>query len=122
MTGVSPLIYNLVMRKWRWTQFGVQGAAFWCLIAAAVTPPSAAWATNSAFRITTLSNLPDKVSGGDVLVRIDVPDSLSMNQAAVKLNGRDITTAFHPDLVEHALIGLVAGLSLGQNRLEVFCQ
>src|SRR5207249_11744016 len=39
---------------------------------------------------------------------------------AVKLNGRDITAAFHPDLVEHALIGLVAGLSLGQNRLEVF--
>src|SRR5262245_9451983 len=93
----------------RWTRFCA------CMLTAVV----AAWAANSTFRITTLSNRPDKVSGGDVLVRIDVPENLSVEQTVVKVNGQDITSVFRPDLGERALIGLVAGLRLGENRLEV---
>ena len=71
-----------------------------------------------SFQITTLSTRPDKVSGGDVLVRIDVPDSTPLAEITVKRNGRDITAAFRPDPHHHALLGLVRGLRIGQNTLE----
>jgi hypothetical protein len=87
-----------------------------------VASPDAAWAANPAFRITTLSNRPDKVSGGDVLVRIDVPESLALEQAVVNLNGQDITSFFRRAGAERALIGLVVGLKMGQNRLDVFAE
>ena len=73
-----------------------------------------------AFRIVALSNQPDKISGGDVLVRIDVPEAESPAGFTVKLNRRDVTTAFHPHPSLPAFIGLVTGLRKGQNSLEVF--
>jgi hypothetical protein len=73
-----------------------------------------------AFRISTLSTRPDKVTGGDVLVKVDVPDALPLAGITVKRNTQDITAAFRPDSAQHALIGLVRGLRRGQNTLEVF--
>jgi hypothetical protein len=73
-----------------------------------------------AFRISTLSTRPDKVTGGDVLVKVDVPDALPLAGITVKRNTQDITAAFRPDAAQHALIGLVRGLRRGQNTLEVF--
>ncbi|MBL8238280.1 MAG: hypothetical protein JNM66_12715 [Bryobacterales bacterium] len=73
-----------------------------------------------AFRIVTLSARPDMVSGGDVLVRVDVPDHLPLAGITVKRNTQDITAAFRFDAAQHALLGLVRGLRLGQNSLEVF--
>lgn len=73
-----------------------------------------------AFRLVTLSTRPDMVSGGDVLVRVDVPDHLPLAGITVKRNTQDITAVFRPDSAQHALLGLVRGLRLGQNTLEVF--
>ena len=77
-------------------------------------------ADDQQFRVTTLSSRPDMISGGDVLVQVDVPQSVPLNKAVIKLNGQDITAALHPASVGHALTGLVTGLKPGENTLEVF--
>jgi len=68
--------------------------------------------------IVTLSNRPDKLSGGDVLVLVTVPPGTKLNDVAVALNGDDVTAAFWQDVGHHALVGLVKGMHLGKNRLE----
>jgi len=73
-----------------------------------------------SFRIATVSTRPDKVSGGDVLVRIEVPDASPLTGISVKRNAQDISGAFHPEPSRHSLLGLVRGLRPGQNTLEVF--
>ena len=60
------------------------------------------------------------ISGGDVWVQIDVPSDVPLNKTMIKLNGQDVTAALHPDPKTHTLIGLVTGLKLGENILEVF--
>ena len=60
-------------------------------------------------QITVLSSRPDMVTGGDALVQVDAPAS-----ALIQLNGQDVTSAFH------AGTGLVSGLKLGENSLQVF--
>jgi hypothetical protein len=77
-----------------------------------------AWSVNTSFRISTVSSRPDLVSGGDVLVRIEIPESTPIGSAIVKLNGQDVTASFHPDPASHALLGLVKGLKTGENFLE----
>ena len=57
--------------------------------------------------ITTLSTAPDRVSGGDVLVRITAPPTALLSSVRVTLNDSDVTSAFVPDATSHALIGLV---------------
>jgi Tannase-like family of unknown function (DUF6351) len=68
--------------------------------------------------ISVLSSSPDMVSGGDVLVRVDVPSDVPLEQVSVALNGVDVTTAFAPMPGEHALSGVVEGLVLGANNLK----
>jgi len=72
------------------------------------------------FHITVLSSQPGMVSGGDALVRVAVPPDATLGQATVSLNGQDVTAMFHSDAATHALTGLVTGLKLGENTLEVF--
>lgn len=73
-----------------------------------------------AWQIATLSSRPDKVSGGDALVRIDVPNNAPLTGITVRRNGQDISSSFRTDAAQHALIGLVRGLRPGQNTLEAF--
>jgi len=46
--------------------------------------------------ILTLSTRADRVSGGDVLVEIGNISAKGKHALEVKLNGRDITSAFRP--------------------------
>jgi len=57
------------------------------------------------------------VSGGDVLVRINAPPGVGINDLIVLLNGQNITGAFRPEAGRHSLLGLVDGLAVGQNSL-----
>jgi hypothetical protein len=70
------------------------------------------------FDITTVSARNDLISGGDVLVRIDVAPHIALTDVAITLNGLDVTAAFHDQGSGHALIGLVANLRDGDNVLE----
>jgi len=67
--------------------------------------------------IITVSTRPDTVSGGNVLVRINASRNVAINNLIVLLNGQNITGAFRPEAGGHSLLGLVEGLSLGENSL-----
>jgi hypothetical protein len=90
------------------------------LLVLAAMPHVAKAADDQQFRITSVSSRADMVSGGDVLIQVDVPQSVPLNKAMIKLNGQDVTAALHPVAAAHALTGLVTGLKLGENTLEVF--
>jgi len=68
-------------------------------------------------KIVTLSTRPDTVSGGDVLVRVNVPRDVDFRNVKVLLNGHSVTGAFRPDATGKSLMGLVTGLQLGENSL-----
>src|SRR5260370_40391496 len=57
-------------------------------------------------RIVTLSTRPDTVSGGDVLVRVDVHRDIPLNAVRVTLNGHDVTGALQPAGGRRAPLGL----------------
>jgi hypothetical protein len=67
--------------------------------------------------IRTLSARADRVSGGDALVEIAVLAPPQKSRPFVRLNGRDVSSAFHP--VDRTFVGLVTGLANGRNRLTV---
>jgi hypothetical protein len=67
--------------------------------------------------IITVSTRPDTVSGGNVLVRINVPRSVAINGLVILLNGQAVTSAFRPEASGHSLLGLVEGLTVGENTL-----
>ncbi|MEX2582423.1 MAG: DUF6351 family protein, partial [Gemmatimonadota bacterium] len=73
----------------------------------------------SRIRIETLSSRNDMVSGGDVLVRIELDPALDPASVAIESNGGDITAAFDEADEANALLGLVTGLALGENELTV---
>jgi hypothetical protein len=86
------------------------------MMAVAITPVFAA----DGLAITTLSSRPDMVSGGNALVRVDAPGQFPLSHIVIKLNGQDVTAMFHADQAARTFIGLVTGLNLGPNALEVF--
>jgi uncharacterized tannase-like protein DUF6351 len=72
------------------------------------------------FKIEVLSSKPYLVSGGDALVRVTVKDKkVSLGAVRVELNGANVTGAFRADASARTLTGLVSGLRLGPNQLEV---
>ncbi len=81
-----------------------------CVLSGYASPPP--------LTITALSTAPDRVSGGDVLVRVAVPLSVPLSDITVTLNDADVTGVFLPEGSGHALIGLVAGLQDGDNVIR----
>lgn len=71
------------------------------------------------FEVRAVSSDPDMVTGGDVLVEIVVPRTVPAQQVRVSLDGEDVTDEFHPAQDPRTLLGVVAGLELGENKLEV---
>jgi hypothetical protein len=65
--------------------------------------------------MTSLSSRPDMVSGGEALVEIKT--AAPAQKVEVKLNGRDVSHAFHRDLSRNSLVGLVQGLRAGNNTV-----
>jgi hypothetical protein len=81
----------------------------------AATPAHAGPPAEKHLVITTLSSAPNRASGGDVLVSIEVPPTVSLSDVQVALNGTDVTGVFLPDDTSDALIGLVTVLNDGDN-------
>jgi len=69
------------------------------------------------FDIVTLSSRPDTVSGGNVLVRINLPPNVPPGDVIALLNSRNVTSAFRPETGHNSLLGLLGGLVLGRNTL-----
>jgi len=70
-------------------------------------------------QISILSSPPDMVSGGDALVQIGNSTQILGKNLSVWANGRDVTSAFRVSSLTHTLLGVVEGLAVGRNRLEV---
>jgi hypothetical protein len=66
--------------------------------------------------LDVLSSRADQVSGGDALVRVEAPRG-QLDQLMVRRNGVDVTGAFEES--DGDLVGLVEGLELGRNTIEV---
>ena len=69
-------------------------------------------------RIESVSTKPYLVTGGDVLLRVRAGEDLDLSRVRVSANGEDVTGEFKPSGHGGALIGLVAGLKLGENVIE----
>lgn len=89
------------------------------LAVVAIQAPLAIARASQDFEIRTLSTRADAVSGGDVLVEVDVPRNVPVQKAKVLANGRDVTSAFVWNESERALTGLVNGLAPGTNEIAV---
>ncbi len=59
------------------------------------------------------------ISGGDVLVRLDLSHTIPLNQVSVELNGRNVSSAFGEAPVTRTPLGLLTGLKVGDNVLTV---
>lgn len=83
--------------------------------------PFAAHAQDSngaAPTITVLSGRPDTITGGDALVRVDVPDGLP-GDLTLLAGGKDQTDAFTVDSDTGSLLGRVTDLPPGDSTIEV---
>jgi hypothetical protein len=83
------------------------------LLAGSISTPAADAAPGLSIEV--LSNRADLISGGDALVRVDVPKPVEPSGIRVEVGGRDVTAAFH--VQDGNLVGLVEGLAVGENRL-----
>src|SRR5580704_7245530 len=67
--------------------------------------------------LVTVSNpRPGLVSGGEVLVRVDVPRHINPADVQITSDGQDVTSSFQAQS-DGSLLGLVTGLAIGRNRL-----
>ena len=92
----------------------------WCLAGALslIAQPVAAQANAATpIQLQALSTRPDLVSGGNVLVRLSVPQGAAGEAVSVILNGRDVTAAFRATTEAHVRLGLVRDLKQGKNEL-----
>src|ERR1700735_4318147 len=90
------------------------------LIAAPIAPRARGPAPGGSpgrLALATVSNpRPELVSGGEVLVRVDVPPHTSPASVRVSADGHDVTASFQ-EQSDGTLLGLVTGLQIGRNRL-----
>ena len=91
-------------------------AAIAMAVALGAAPAVLAKATHG-YDIRTLSTRADAVSGGDVLIAIDVPRTVPRQKAAIYVNGVDVTASLRWDENARTLTGLVTGLRLGANEI-----
>jgi hypothetical protein len=96
---------------------GALGAA---TLAVTAVAPAVASDAPGPITIHTLSNRADLVTGGDAAVGIRLPPgvSLASPDVAVLLNGRDVKRMFSTT-GRQAAEGVVTGLTVGANRVEV---
>ena len=67
--------------------------------------------------LVPLSNpRPELVSGGEVLVRVEVPPGVAASQVRVFDDFKNVTSDFQAQ-ADGSLLGLVTGLTIGRNRL-----
>ena len=84
------------------------------LLIAAFMPAAA---DAQGLRLSAVSTRPEFVSGGDVLVRLDVPAGTQAAAVRVSLNGADVTSQLRADQGGRSLTGVVTGLTLGANQM-----
>jgi hypothetical protein len=85
-----------------------------------VLPGVAVHALAQDVQVRSLSTPSHMVSGGDALIRVEVPGSVPLANVVVKRNGQNVTSLFRADQAARTLTGLVTGLMSGPNAIEAF--
>ena len=88
---------------------------FFSLVGILFALPAVAYSAAPPLQIRVLSTRPDMVTGGQALVRIDVPATVALNSVRATLNGSDVTGELHAEEAAHRLTGLITGLVDGRN-------
>ncbi|MCJ7556074.1 MAG: DUF6351 family protein, partial [Gammaproteobacteria bacterium] len=92
------------------------------LVAMVVTPIAAKGASHSdrpAFNAAVISSAADQVTGGDARLHIEVPRTVPLHQVRVLVNGNDQRDHFSVMPGTRTLSGVVDGLLMGDNTVEV---
>ena len=85
-------------------------------VAAMQSPPSD---RDNWIAVQAVSTDAARVTGGDVLVRVVLSPAAATNSAKVSVAGRDVTAAFKPGAAPNTLMGVVTGLAIGRNVIDV---
>lgn len=91
-------------------------SSFVCTAALVVTA-AAAQAQTRGLQVRTLSARPELVTGGDVLVRVELPAGTAASSARLSLNGADVTAQLRADATGGSLTGVIGGLAIGSSEL-----
>ncbi len=90
----------------------------------AAVAAAGAWHVSAAFQggsdgpvVQVLSTAPNRVTGGDALVRVGAPRS-GDRDVRITLNGSDVSSVFRRDGEQPVLVGLVSGLQPGANSVS----
>jgi hypothetical protein len=94
------------------------GLAAAALAGSAGAAPAPGTPAAQTFQLEVLSSPPHMVTGDDALVRVTVPRIVPLQHAAVRVNGRDVTSSLELDRGARTLTGMVDGLELGDNVLS----
>jgi len=89
-------------------------AAGTCCIVALLVAPTAA-SEDHRLDVEVISSRPDAVSGGDALVRVDLPPGVPPSSVRVSVDGEDVSGAFR--VYRGDLVGLVDGLDPGTHQV-----
>ncbi|OFW04422.1 MAG: hypothetical protein A3I61_11430 [Acidobacteria bacterium RIFCSPLOWO2_02_FULL_68_18] len=90
-----------------------------CAVVALAPAAAVVRAQEGGLRLRALSARPELVTGGDVLVGIEVPAGTSAESVLVTLNGDDVTSRLRVDEGGRSLTGVVSGLAIGASQLVV---
>jgi hypothetical protein len=107
--------YTSAAHRWR----TVAAATAMTLAVSGTYPITAIAKQDNGYGIETISTHADRVSGGDVLVKINYKHDNRNHPLEISLNGRDVTATFRPGDDPNTLVGLVSGLAVGKNALRV---
>ena len=107
--------YTAAARRWR----AVAAATAMTVAASGIYPIAAIAKQDNGYGIETISAHADRVSGGDVLVKINYKHDNRNHPLEISLNGRDVSATFRPGDDPNTLVGLVSGLAVGKNALRV---
>jgi len=116
--GVRQSTDDSVSERWRRVGRAIAASIVMVLGVGAVSP-ALAKATHE-FEIRTLSTRPDTVTGGDVLLQVQIPRVVPLRKARVLVNGSDVTSTLVLDANARTLTGLVTGLNLGTNEVAAY--
>ena len=89
------------------------------ILAIAAFAATSVGAQTAPYVIETISTHADRVSGGDVLVKVTYNPVGQIGPLVIKLNNVDATGQFRAGSEPNTMVGLVRGLALGPNTLRV---
>lgn len=74
---------------------------------------------DKTFQISVLSSDKDQVTGGNARIEVSIPSYLTGDDVEITLNDEDVKSSFSLNADGTAFNGVVSGLNLGENNLEV---